>query len=163
MEVSAVEEVVGADDNAAANVFVANTEEVFTDVCEEVVSGEEAVEIPATHDEAPKETEETVDDPMDTSDPAAADVTLEDAVKEVSEGYQSAEEDKDASSPIVVYKGETKSVDFCPKCDTKFDIVRGGYCINTVLMEISIHCVTCDRDVIIRDAFDERERGIIGR
>ncbi len=63
------------------------------------------------------------------------------------------DDDDDADAPLILVKGQSESIDFCPQCKSKLDPVAGCYSLNCVTFDVSVTCVDCGRLVVIKNAF----------
>lgn len=62
---------------------------------------------------------------------------------------------------MILIKGIDKSIDFCPKCHRKLCPFKGGYSINCSTFDVSLTCHKCSTKVVIKEAFNEKEKATL--
>ena len=55
--------------------------------------------------------------------------------------------------PLVINANQSKSIDLCPQCNAELNAVSGGYTLNILTIDVSVTCVDCHSNVVIKDSF----------
>ena len=66
----------------------------------------------------------------------------------------------DEDTVVLIYHVD-KSIDYCPKCQSKLCPFEGGYTLNVVTYDVSLVCIHCSKKVIIKELFTDRQKDIV--
>ena len=90
--------------------------------------------------------------------PSELDLSLSsDRNEEEEEPFSQKSETKGEKEPEVVKK-KTKSFDFCPHCKSVLDPFAGKATVDLKNFSLSVKCVRCNSNIVIKDVFNERTK-----